>query len=146
VTVRRETLTTTGERRAAAAAHLSPAAVVLAVTGAAGGPAVWSGMTAFVGPLVVLLTIARGGGFVRRHAVAALGFNVSVAVYLALILAVVQLTAGSPYTVQAIPFLLFLNMVLAFNWVLFTIIAVHRAGTGQMFTYPMTLRRRVRAA
>jgi uncharacterized Tic20 family protein len=144
--VRREILTTTGERRAAAAAHLSTAAVVLVVTAAAGGPAVWIGMTAFVGPLVVLITFGHGDGFIRRHAVAALGFNVSVAVYLALILVGVRLTAGSPYTVQAIPFLLFLNMLLAFNWLLFTIIAVQRAGSGQLFTYPMTLRRRVGAA
>jgi uncharacterized Tic20 family protein len=142
--VRREELTTPAERRAAAAAHLSAAAVVLLLTAVAGGPAIWIGMTAFLGPLVVLLTIGRGAGFIRSHAVAALAFNISFAVYLAAILGGVQVTAGSPYTVQAIPFLLFVNMLLGFNWLVFTLIAVHRAGTGQLFTYPMTIRWRGR--
>lgn len=142
--VRREELTTPAERRAAAAAHLSATAVVLLLTAVAGGPSIWIGMAAFLGPLAVLVTLGRGGGFIRRHAVAALAFNVSFAVYLAAILGGVQVTAGSPYTVQAIPFLLFVNMLLGFNWLLFTIIAVHRAGTGQLFTYPMTIRWRGR--
>lgn len=142
--VRREELTTPAERRAAAAAHLSATAVVLLLTAVAGGPSIWIGMAAFLGPLAVLVTLGRGGGFIRRHAVAALAFNVSFAVYLAAILGGVQVTAGSPYTVQAIPFLLFVNMLLGFNWLVFTIIAVHRAGTGQLFTYPMTIRWRGR--
>jgi uncharacterized Tic20 family protein len=142
--VRREEATTPAEPRAAAAVHLSAAAVVLLVAAVAGGPAIWTGMTAFLGPLVVLLTIGRAGGFVRRHAVAALAFNVSFAGYLAAILGGVHVTAGSPYTVQAIPFLLFVNMLLGFNWLVFTIVAVHRAATGQLFTYPMTIRWRGR--
>jgi uncharacterized Tic20 family protein len=142
--VRREELTTPAERRAAAAAHLSATAVVLLLTAVAGGPSIWIGMAAFLGPLAVLVTLGRGGGFIRRHAVAALAFNVSFAVYLAAILGGVQVTAGSPYTVQAIPFLLFVNMLLGFNWLVFTIIAVHRAGTGQLFTCPMTIRWRGR--
>jgi uncharacterized protein len=142
--VRRDELTTLAQRRAAAASHLSAAAVVLLLTAVAGGPAIWVGLTAFAGPLLVRLTLGRRDGFVRRHAVAALAFNVSFAVYLAVILGGVQVTAGSPYTVQAIPFLLFVNMLLGFNWLLFTIIAVHRAGTGQLFTYPMTIRWRGR--
>ena len=53
-----------------------------------------------------------------------------------------RLTAGSPYTVQLVPFLLFVNILLALNW-----LAVHRdrrstaPATGQTFTYPMTLGR-----
>ena len=56
-----------------------------------------------------------------------------------LIIAALRLTAGSPYTVQLVPFLLFVNMLLAFNWLVFTVIAMHRAATGQLFTYPLTL-------
>lgn len=138
--VRREELTTPAQRRAAAASHLSAAAVVLLLTAVAGGPAIWVGTAAFAGPLLVRLTLGRRGGFIRRHADAALRFNVSVAVYLALILGAVQLTAGSPYTVQAIPFLLFVNLLLAFNWLVFLIIAAHHAATGQRWTYPMTVR------
>jgi uncharacterized Tic20 family protein len=40
-----------------------------------------------------------------------------------------------------VPFLLFLNMMPVFNWFMFTLIAIHRAATGQTFTYPMTLGR-----
>jgi hypothetical protein len=50
---------------------------------------------------------------VRGHAVAALTFSRSVGVYIGMILVGVQATSGSPYT---IPFLLFVNLLLAFNW------------------------------
>ena len=39
------------------------------------------------------------------------------------------------------PFLLFLNLVLVVNAVLFAIVAIRRAATGQTFTYPMTIGR-----
>ncbi|HWT26053.1 MAG TPA: DUF4870 domain-containing protein, partial [Solirubrobacteraceae bacterium] len=77
----------------------------------------------------------------RAHAAAALRFNLSVAVYLALIVAGLRLSTGSAYTVQVLPFLLFVNMIIAFNWLVFTAIAMQRAATGQLFTYPLTLRR-----
>jgi uncharacterized Tic20 family protein len=52
-----------------------------------------------------------------------------------------RLTAtGSPYTVQAVPFLFFCNLLVAFNWLVFSAIGAQRAATGQTFTYPMTLR------
>jgi uncharacterized Tic20 family protein len=127
--------------RAAAASHLAAVAAVLAATFAAGGPQIWTGMAAFLGPMLALLTVGRAGGFARRHAVAALRFNVSVAIYLGAIVLGLRLTAGSPYTIQFVPFLLFLNLLVAFNWLMFTAIAVHRAATGQTFSYPMTLRR-----
>jgi uncharacterized Tic20 family protein len=43
--------------------------------------------------------------------------------------------------VQFLPFFLFLNLLVALNWLLFSVIAIHRAATGQTFTYPMTLGR-----
>jgi uncharacterized Tic20 family protein len=51
-----------------------------------------------------------------------------------------HVAAGSPYTVQVLPFLLFLNLLIALNWLMFTAIGVHRAASGQLFTYPFTLR------
>jgi uncharacterized Tic20 family protein len=66
---------------------------------------------------------------------------VSAAVYVAAIVIGLRLTAtGSPYTVQAVPFLFFCNLLIAFNWFMFTLIGAHRAVTGQTFTYPLTLR------
>jgi hypothetical protein len=34
-----------------------------------------------------------------------------------------------------------MTILVAFDWLAFTIIATHRAATGQLLTYPMTLRR-----
>ena len=57
-----------------------------------------------------------------------------------------QLTEGTPAGVQLVPFRLFLNllqalnMLLAFNWLVFCAIGAQRAATGQLFTYPLTLR------
>lgn len=132
--------------RAALASHLAAAAVALAATVLAGGIELWVGMITWLGPLVVLIGAGRRDGFARRHAVAALRFNASVALYIGLILAGLRLTTGSPYTVQFVPFLLFLNLLVAFNWLVFTAVAMQRAGTGQEFTYPMTLRRPRRPA
>ena len=70
----------------------------------------------------------------------ALRFNLSVAIYLGAIVATLRLTAGSPYTVQLVPFLLFLNLLIAFNWLVFAAVGMQRACTGQHFSYPMTLR------
>jgi uncharacterized Tic20 family protein len=124
----------------AVASHLSAVAAALLAAAAAGGPEVWTGMAAFVGPLLVLHLAGRGDAFVRRHATAALCFNLSVAIYLGLILAGLRLaTTGSVWTVQLTPFLLFVNILVAFNWLVFIAIGAQRAATGQLFTYPMTL-------
>ena len=42
---------------------------------------------------------------------------------------------------QLVPFLLFLNLMLVLNALLFAVVGIHRAATGQTFTYPMTLGR-----
>ena len=93
----------------ALAGHASAAAAAVAVMVAAGGPAIWAGMVAFAGPLAALATCGPRDAFVRAHASAALRFNLSLALYLAIIIAGLRLTAGSPYPVQFVPFLLFLN-------------------------------------
>jgi uncharacterized Tic20 family protein len=79
--------------------------------------------------------------FVRAHGRAALRFQLSLALYLAAIVGIMHLASGSPLRVQLVPFLLFLNLMLVLNWVLFALIGMHRAATGQLFTYPMTLGR-----
>jgi uncharacterized Tic20 family protein len=128
----------------AAAGHLAAAAAVLLAIVIAGGvgtpfPPALSGMVAFAGPAVVLATAGRRDPFVRRHALAALRFNLSIALYLAAIVAGVRLATGTPYLSQLVPFLLFCNLILALNWLVFTAIGAVRAYEGQLFTYPMTL-------
>jgi uncharacterized Tic20 family protein len=79
--------------------------------------------------------------FVRAHGRAALRFQLSLAVYLAAIVGLMHLAEGSVVRIQLAPFLLFLNLLLVVNWLLFAVIAIHRASTGQTFTYPMTIGR-----
>jgi uncharacterized Tic20 family protein len=79
--------------------------------------------------------------FVRAHGRAALRFQLSLGVYVAAIVGVMHLLAGTLAGVQFVPFLLFLNLMLLLNWPLFAAVGMHRAATGQTFTYPMTLGR-----
>jgi uncharacterized Tic20 family protein len=127
-------------RGAAATGHVSAVLVALVVAIAAGRPAIWAGMVAFLGPLAVLLTLGRRDPFVRRHAREALWFNLSIALYLGVIVGALLMTAGSAYTVQFIPFLIFMNLLIAFNWLVFTGIAAFRASKGLLMTYPFTIR------
>ena len=81
--------------RAAVASHASAVASAAAAAVAAGGPELWTGMLAFCGPLLVFLWAGRSDAFVRAHAVAALRFNLSIAVYLALIALLIVTTLAS---------------------------------------------------
>jgi uncharacterized Tic20 family protein len=103
--------------RAAVAAHLMPVTAALAA-------------------------FASRDPFVRAHGRAALRFHLSLAVYLAAIVGTAHLTRGTLVAVQLVPFLLFLNLMLVLNWLLFAAVGIHRAAKGQTFTYPMTLGRR----
>jgi uncharacterized Tic20 family protein len=125
--------------RAAAVAHLSAFVAALVAIAVAGGPVLWAGMVAFLGPLAAGLALRDP--FARRHARAALRFNLSVALYTGAIGAGLSLIPTGPYTVQLIPFLIICNLLVALNWLMFTLIAAHRAATGQTFTYPMTIGR-----
>jgi uncharacterized Tic20 family protein len=88
-----------------------------------------------------LAAFASHDPFVRAHGRAALHFQCSLAVYLATIVGSLHLLEGTVVAVQLVPFLLFLNLMLVLNWLLFAAVGIHRAATGQMFTYPMTLGR-----
>ena len=92
-------------------------------------------------PVTACVAACSRDPFTRAHGRAALRFHLSLAVYFAAIVGVLELTRGTLVAIQLIPFLLFLNLVLVLNAVLFAIVAIHRAATGQTFTYPMTLGR-----
>jgi len=98
-------------------------------------------VTAHVTPVTAAAAALSRDAFVRAHGRAALRFQLSLALYLAAIVGVMHLASGSLLRVQLVPFLLFLNLMLLLNWVLFALIGMHRAATGQTFTYPMTLGR-----
>jgi uncharacterized Tic20 family protein len=109
-------MTLTSPTCAAVAAHLTPVTAALAA-------------------------FASHDPFVRAHGRAALRFHLSLAVYLAAIIGALELTRGTVVAVQLIPFLLFLNLMLVLNWLLFAAMGIRRAATGQTFTYPMTIGR-----
>ena len=92
-------------------------------------------------PVTALLAIVRGDAFTRAHGVAALRFQCSLVAYLAAIVGVLELIRGTVFAVQILPFVLFLNLLLVVNAVLFAIVAIRRAATGRTFTYPMTIGR-----
>ena len=98
-------------------------------------------VTAHLTPVTAAAAALSRDAFVRAHGRAALRFQLSLALYLAAIVAAMHLTAGSLLRVQLTPFLLFLNLMLLLNWALFAVVGMHRAATGQTFTYPMTLGR-----
>lgn len=92
-------------------------------------------------PVTALLAARSRDPFTRAHGVAALRFQLSLALYLATIVGVLELIRGTVIAVQFVPFLLFLNLLLVLNATLFAIVAIHRAANGQTFTYPMTIGR-----
>ncbi len=98
-------------------------------------------VTAHLTPVTAAAAALSRDPFVRAHGRAALRFQLSLAVYLAAIVGIMHLTSGSLLRVQLVPFLLFLNLMLLLNWALFAVVGMHRAATGQTFTYPMTLGR-----
>ena len=98
-------------------------------------------VTAHLTPVTAAAAALSRDAFVRAHGRAALRFQLSLAVYLAAIVGLMHLASGSLLRVQLVPFLLFLNLMLLLNWLLFALIGMHRAATGQTFTYPMTLGR-----
>ena len=94
---------------------------------------------AFLGPLVVLLAKGKDSPWVRRHAVESLNFQLSMLIYgfvggiLAVVLTVLTLGFG---------LLLIIPLALAFGalWLVFTITAAVKAGNGEDYRYPLTIR------
>ena len=109
-------MTPSSPTRAAVAAHLTPVTAALAA-------------------------FASRDEFVRAHGRAALRFHLSLAVYFAAIVGLLELTRGTLVAVQLVPFLFFLNLMLILNALLFAAVGIHRAARGETFTYPMTLGR-----
>ena len=89
----------------------------------------------FIGPLVVYL-VKKDDPFVRRHAAEALNFNLSITLY-AIVLGIAMLI-GLFFIVGLL--LLPLFVVLAIVWVVFLCLAGAKAGQGEEYRYPLTIR------
>ncbi len=94
---------------------------------------------AFLGPLVVLFTKGTSSGYVRRHAVESLNFQLSMLIYgvAGTIVGVVVVVAT-----LGIGLLVFLPLMIAFSifWLVMTIIGAMKAGNGEDYRYPLTIR------
>lgn len=89
----------------------------------------------FIGPLVVYL-VKKDDPFVRAHAAEALNFNLSVMVYAAGLLIV-----GLLLLIVLVGLLLWLLLIpLGVAWFILTCIAAAKAGDGEMYRYPLTIR------
>jgi uncharacterized protein len=89
----------------------------------------------FIGPLVVYL-VKKDDPFVRRHAAEALNFNLSIMLY-GVILGVVTVIALF-FVVGLLLIPLFAALVV--GWIVFTCVAATRAGQGEEYRYPLTIR------
>jgi uncharacterized protein len=125
----------------AALAHLASLPVVALVIAAAGRPLVWAGLAIPLGPAVVVALVRRKSTFVRAHAREALLFGCSVALYAVVLAGGLTLVIRSEYTLVLLPLLLLALLLLAVNWVLFSVLAAIEAGRGAPFSYPLTLRK-----
>jgi uncharacterized Tic20 family protein len=88
-----------------------------------------------LGPLVVYL-VKKDDPFVRRHAAEALNFNLSFLLYAFVVGA---LTFALLFILWGI-FLIPLLLAIALVWVVCICIAAVRAGQGQEYRYPLTIR------
>jgi len=111
-----EPLTADAERNWAVAAHLSSFLAAYLALG-------------LLGPLVVMLVAGPRSAFVRRHAVEALNFNISVLIYLgiAAVLSIVLI---------GIPMLIAIGVL----YLVAVILGALAAGRGEEYRYPLTIR------
>jgi uncharacterized protein len=96
--------------------------------------AVWIAM-GFLAPLIVLLVKGRESGFVRRHSVESLNFQISVLIYAvaAGVLALVTLGIG---LVVIVP----VAVLAAIGYVVVIVLATVKAANGEDYRYPLTIR------
>lgn len=110
-------------RHWAVGAHLS--ALIALVTG----------LPSLVGPLVVWLIKREGDAFVEAHAREALNFNLSLLVYVVVAIGAIVASLG-----LAVLVLLPLALVAFVGWLVVIMVAAGRAGNGQLYRYPLTIR------
>lgn len=89
----------------------------------------------FIGPLVIYLT-KKDDPFVRAHAAEALNFNLSVMLY-----GVVLGIVGLILLIVVVGLLVWLALIPLFvAWLVLVVIAAVKAGQGEPYRYPLTIR------
>jgi uncharacterized Tic20 family protein len=89
----------------------------------------------FIGPLVIYL-MKKDDAFVRAHAAEALNFNLSVMLY-----GVVLGILGLVLLIVVVGIFVWLLLIpLFFAWLVLTIVAAVKAGQGETYRYPLTIR------
>jgi len=89
----------------------------------------------FIGPLVIYL-VKKDDPFVRAHASEALNFNLSVMLY-----GVVLFVAGLLLLIVVVGVLVWLLFIpLGIAWIVLLILAAVKAGQGEPYRYPLTIR------
>jgi uncharacterized Tic20 family protein len=83
----------------------------------------------FIAPLIVMLTFGERSAYVRRHAVEALNFNLSWAIYTIVAFILAFLLIGIPILIA-----------LAIGYVVLIVMASVKAQGGEPFRYPLTIR------
>jgi uncharacterized Tic20 family protein len=82
-----------------------------------------------IGPLVVMLTMGQRSAFVRRHAVEALNFNISVLIYVAVSVALSFVLIGIPMLIA-----------IAVFYLVTVVQGAMAANRGEEYRYPLTIR------
>jgi uncharacterized Tic20 family protein len=89
----------------------------------------------FIGPLVIYL-VKKDDPFVRAHASEALNFNLSVMLY-----GVVLFVGGLLLLIVVVGIIVWLLFIpLGIAWIVLLILAAVKAGQGQPYRYPLTIR------
>jgi uncharacterized Tic20 family protein len=89
----------------------------------------------FLGPLVIYL-IKQDDPFARRHAAEALNFNLSFFLY-----AVILLVAGGILLIVLVGILVWILLLpLGIAWLVLLCLAAVKAGQGEEYRYPLTIR------
>ena len=84
---------------------------------------------AFIVPLVIMLTKGKESDFVRRHAVESLNFQISTLIYAAVCAVLALVVIG-----------LFMLLALGIFYVVVVILATVKAGNGEEYRYPLSIR------
>lgn len=99
------------------------------------GAAHWSAFVAslvgltFLGPLVVMVTQGSKSAFVRRHAVEALNFQISLLIYAVISAILVLVIIG-----------IFGLIAVGIMWLVFPILGTIKAANGEEYRYPLSIR------
>lgn len=83
----------------------------------------------FLGPLTVMLIAGQRSAFVRRHAVEALNFNLSILIY-------VVISVILAFVIIGIPMLVAIGVI----YLVAVILAAMAASRGEEYRYPLTIR------